>query len=105
MPVFKSLSSLYYKHFPLNVIQEVVINIVDFSTESCCDSLRIYDSPDESVLIADLRGTHTNLRYQSTQRFMYLRFTSDASVNERGFILNYHCKSDFKIIQKCCLRL
>ena len=95
---------MYYKHFVLNIVQEVVINIENFLTESCCDSLRIYDSPDESVLLAELRGSHSNLQYQSTQRFMYLRFSSDASVNERGFILNYNCEF-FKIIQKYCLQV
>ena len=71
-------------------MQEIVINVHDLKTETCCDILQVYDGADENApLLEQLSGTRANIQIRSTGRFMYLRFQSDRSVNGPGFILSH----------------
>lgn len=67
----------------------VTITFNNFSTESCCDHVRIYDGLNyNSDTIAELSGTYVDLSdmsFSSTQQFMYIYFTSDSSVVSNGF--------------------
>jgi trimeric autotransporter adhesin len=58
-----------------------------FDTESCCDRVMLYDGMDAlAPLLASLSGIAlTTPNYTSTQRYMYVSFTSDSSVTSIGF--------------------
>lgn len=69
-----------------------MVTFTDFSTESCCDSVYIYDGYDtKAPLIARLFGSYTTPPggFNSTQQFIYIRFVSDDSITDRGFSVTY----------------
>jgi hypothetical protein len=72
-------------------MQLVRLNITDVCTENSWDSLRIYDGNSiTDPLIASVLGCSVvPIVYTSTEPFMLLRFTSDASVVNRGFAATY----------------
>jgi len=69
----------------------VTLTFTDFSVEACCDFVTIYDGDStKSPLIASLSGTlPPGTQYNSTQRYMYIRFLTDPSDNDRGFSATY----------------
>jgi len=68
-----------------------MLTFTEFSTEACCDFVTIYDGDStKSPLIASLSGTLAmGTQYNSTQRYMFIRFSSDNTVSGRGFSANY----------------
>ncbi|WP_143525123.1 M4 family metallopeptidase [Labilibacter marinus] len=75
---------------------EIILNIESFSTEACCDGLKVYDGSETSdPLLAHLKGTIAEgTSVQATSGKMLLIFTSDGSVNEDGFKASW-TKTDF----------
>lgn len=72
------------------------LEIIEFDTESCCDHLYIYDGDSaKAPLIASLSGAYTESpgRFNSSQRFMYIRFRSDDTITGRGFVATYTTSS------------
>jgi CUB domain len=77
------------------VFQIVSLVVTDISTESCCDVITIFDGSNfKSDLIVTLSGTSViaPVGYNSTQRYMLIRFITDSSVASRGF------KAEFRAI-------
>lgn len=73
---------------------QVVFLIFDyFNTQTGSDFLYIYDGSNSAVypLLDTLHGSYSPVPgpYSSTQRYMFLRFTSDASTNSAGFSATY----------------
>uniref|UniRef100_A0AC35UCX5 CUB domain-containing protein n=1 Tax=Rhabditophanes sp. KR3021 TaxID=114890 RepID=A0AC35UCX5_9BILA len=71
--------------------KKIVLTIKQFNTESCCDILNIHDGSDSNaVKIASLRGAiASGTQFFSTSNSLYLRFTSDENVNDKGFDIQY----------------
>jgi len=70
----------------------VTLEFTQFSTEQCCDEVFIYDGDStKAQLIATLNGqlAPPTQRYVSTQRYMFVRFTSDATITNSGFSATY----------------
>jgi hypothetical protein len=66
--------------------QIVDITFIYFYTESCCDKVRLYDGNSaSSSLLTTVAGSRTGYRYMSSQRHMFVRFTTDSSVVRYGF--------------------
>lgn len=62
-----------------------MLEFSDFSTESCCDKVYVYDGDNlKAPLLTSLSGTSTAV-VNSTQQTMYVRFVSDFSDADRGF--------------------
>jgi len=68
----------------------VKLTFNSFSTESY-DYVKLYDGYDSSKpLIAILYGSiDLSLPYTSTQRYMFITFTSDETITSSGFSANY----------------
>ena len=67
-----------------------IINIVfiEFNTESCCDVVSVLDGNTlKNKLIVSLAGSVSVVPegYNSTQRFMFVRFVSDDTITDAGF--------------------
>lgn len=74
------------------MFQIIILDFDDFNTESCCDYVEIYDgSNSKAPLIKTLFGTFTTPPggYNSSQRYMFVKFTSDSSTVRRGFSARY----------------
>jgi CUB domain len=72
--------------------QVVTLNFYAFSTESCCDFVTLYDGYDSSATqLAAISGrpTFSGSGYSTTQRYMYITFTSDSSSSWSGFSATY----------------
>lgn len=71
--------------------QVITLSFQVFNTESCCDRVMLYDGIDASApLLVSLSGTVSPTSYySSTQRYMYVSFTSDSSVTAIGFNATY----------------
>jgi CUB domain len=68
----------------------VALTFVQFSTESCCDSVSLYDGFDStSFRIASLAGFLSQTQYYSMQQYLFIRFTTDGSVTRSGFNATY----------------
>jgi hypothetical protein len=69
----------------------VTLTFNDFSLEACCDFMTIYDGDStKSPLLASLSGTlPPGTQFNSTQRYMFILFTSDDSENDKGFTAHY----------------
>lgn len=67
----------------------IKITFTDFSTETCCDHVRIYDGYSyRFYALAELSGTDVDvsgMSFISTQQFVYIYFTSDHYGVSRGF--------------------
>lgn len=73
-------------------MQIILLDFDDFNTESCCDYVEIYDgSNSKAPLIRTLSGTFTTPPggFSSSQRYMFVEFTSDSSIVRRGFSARY----------------
>lgn len=75
-------------------LKVVEISFNTFWSETGYDILSIYDgnTATSSQLIASLSGFYASQppgSFKTTQNYMFLRFTSDVSVVDIGFSLNY----------------
>ena len=61
-----------------------------YETEGCCDHLWVYDGRGQSgnILVNNASGTG-NVDVQSTTGWLSIRFLTDGSVQNSGFVLNY----------------
>jgi CUB domain len=85
--VYRSFCSCFFAAF-----QRVQVDFTVFATQANNDWVVLYDGNSQSAqLIARLSGVYqpapTGL--QSTQRFLFIRFDSDAVTNARGFTATY----------------
>ena len=70
---------------------QVYIKFKDFQTESCCDSVRVWQCLDTScsgnaTLLSTLQGSYPNgAVVTSTTGYVLVQFTSDFSVTSAGF--------------------
>ena len=66
-----------------------MVDITEFETERCCDSLTIYTGGtpnfDEKVQITSLRGSHSSTPITVYGSYLWLNFRSDYSVVSQGF--------------------
>jgi len=91
-PYFNDASCHWLLHSTQNF---VVLEILDFNTEADFDFLTIYDGSDETAtVLATLSGSDLRGTYFSTGGDMYLTFTSDGSVTDKGFELRYKSAMD-----------
>lgn len=76
--------------------QVITLNFRVFNLESDYDNVILYDGIDTSApLIASLSGSPiSSSAYTSTQRYMFLRFTSDSSVTYVGFYATYNSSGE-----------
>jgi hypothetical protein len=74
-------------------LQLVVIVFKDFKTEDCCDIVELFDGDTvKAPSIATLSGSYSSdapLRFNSTQRFMFIKFTTDDAVAYSGFTATF----------------
>ena len=98
------ISPNYPSNYPHNALckwsirttvgKQLVLNVEEFTTESS-DRLEILDSKESTASIIDRiqeKPAHTNYRYTSRGHELFLRFTSDASVTYKGFLLHFTAK-------------
>ena len=77
-------------------LQYVTLDFTEFNTESCCDTVNIYDGDSTKArLIAKLSGSYVTppTGLNTTQRYMFIRFTTDDTITARGFAANYQTTS------------
>jgi len=70
----------------------VRLDFTAFYTETCCDFAFVYDGVSiKAPLIASLSGAYSTLpaAINSTQRYMYIRFRTDATFTATGFTARY----------------
>ena len=73
-------------------MQLVGLQFDTFRTEECCDFVNIYNGDSsKSPLIQSLSGSYSQPVgiFNSTQRYMYIRFRSDESDTDSGFTATY----------------
>ena len=73
-------------------LQIIALSFGFFYTEACCDYVSIYDgnSLTSTQLVRLYGNSSTSAVYQSTQQYMYIRFTSDSSLSFQGFTANFY---------------
>jgi len=72
--------------------QVVTLDFTFFSTESCCDFVELHDGDSvKSPAIVKLSGflSPPPGGFNSTQRNMFIRFTTDSTITDRGFSAVY----------------
>ena len=63
---------------------------VSFNTESCCDRVSVYDGDStSSPLIGQFSGSSLPTPITSSSNELYVRFTTDGSVVNSGFVASY----------------
>jgi len=68
----------------------ITLSFTAFSTEGCCDFLRIYNGTNASApLLLSISGTSLHAPVKATAGAMYIQFTTDGSVVASGFSLNW----------------
>jgi len=73
-----------------HMLQLVSLDFTVFQTESCCDFVYVYDGDStKSTLLQTLSGTINPDRIISTQRSLFIRFTSDPTDTDIGFAATY----------------
>ena len=71
-------------------VQIVKLGFVEFSVESCCDSVTVYDGDSRSApLLGTFRGNTLPRNVFSTNNTMLVYFESDGSGTWNGFEINY----------------
>ena len=65
----------------------VSLTVIDLEIEECCDRLIVYDGQNtQSSVLGELTGTTVpNNAIESSSNFLFLRFSSDCSLSQRGF--------------------
>ena len=71
----------FYSSYSYYVIQ---LNVLEIDLEWCCDHVDVYDGSSSSYPKL-ARLSQNSSRLHSTGRYMYLTFTTDHSVTDRGF--------------------
>ena len=71
----------FYSSYSYYVIQ---LNVLEIDLEWCCDHVDVYDGSSSSYPKLARLSQHSS-RLHSTGRYMYLTFTTDHSVTDRGF--------------------
>lgn len=69
-----------------------MLNFDVFNTEGCCDIVTILDGIDiKAPIIAHVAGSPPQSMgpYASTQKYMFVRFTTDNTVVDTGFNATY----------------
>ena len=70
---------------------KITLKFDDFSTQECCDKLKIFDGPSptsvSSYTIAS--GTKNYVDWHSTGDSIYLEFEADSGIDYRGFKISY----------------
>jgi hypothetical protein len=82
----------YSSHIVCCVLKFVTMSLTYLKLEVCCDFLTVYDGPSDSYpLLTKLTGEilPTPFTVQSTQQNVFLKFTTDYSVQNPGFSLLY----------------
>jgi CUB domain len=77
---------------PLVLSQVVELDFNSFDTESCCDFVSILDGYDlKSMLMERLSGNYFTPPggISSSQRYMFIQFTTDDTVVRSGFSATY----------------
>ncbi len=70
----------------------ITLKLLEFSTESCCDYVRVYDgNSTEAELLAEYRGSESPDTLLSSTNALTLYFDTDGSVTYDGFIFSYEC--------------
>ncbi len=85
---------------------QVSVTFTEFSTESCCDILRVYQCAtsmcEDAQLIAELSGTYSTApTILSTSGYVLVQFWSDYEVNQAGFIATWsssHASPSFPLV-------
>ena len=81
----------------LFVLQLVTLDIDDFYTYNAGDTLSIYDGMygASAPLIITLSGSYgvPTGPYTTTQRYLFIQFTTDANYNQRGFTATFRTKT------------
>ena len=78
-------------------MQFVQVDFTFFATEACCDTLILFDgdsvkAPRVAVLAGSLVPPPSGLN--STQKFMFVRFSSDSADAARGFSATYTSRGE-----------
>ena len=77
---------------PQDFFECMNIELAQFSIESPFDHLYIYAGDNTSApLIADINGFGSNINLQTSSSCITFQFTSDGSVTDSGFELNWSC--------------
>ena len=79
---------------PINPTDLVTVDFTSFSTESCCDFLRIYDgSSSASPLLGTFAGTNSpgSITSSVPGGCLTFVFTTDSSVTSSGWVANIIC--------------
>ncbi len=74
----------------------IELTFLSFRLEDCCDWLRLYDGPDTNApLIGWFNGTsiRNGEVFKSSGGALTLEMSSDASINEAGFLASWACNS------------
>jgi len=80
---------------PSEFHQCIFINVADFQLEQGFDNLTFYAGEDTNApQIFQLSGTGTNFEVQATSDCVTVQFTSDGSVTQGGFFLEWMCSPD-----------
>ncbi|PHI20353.1 hypothetical protein CEQ90_07760 [Lewinellaceae bacterium SD302] len=70
----------------------VILDIVELNIEATYDFIYIYDGNNANApLIATLTGSDQNLTYESTGGAITIRFDSDFTVTDGGFLIEWSC--------------
>lgn len=86
-----------YQYWKLTSNTRIGIYFKVFSTELCCDKVRIYDgSSPSSPLIGDFSGNTLPPNITSSSNQLYVTFTTDDSKPGTGFLATYRCKYQFR---------
>jgi len=84
--------------------QSVSVSFSEFALETCCDRVRLYDGATTAApLIVELGSTLPGDNvYSSTGSSMTVQFTTDGSVTQAGFVLNWEVEgSSLNLVWNC----
>ena len=89
----------------LRSCQVITLSFQVFETESCCDHVWVYDGIDTSApLFAKLSGSlEPSEAFKSTQRYLFVRFSSNRRETAIGFNATY-ASSSGKPLDRLCVR-
>uniref|UniRef100_A0A1I7WQH3 CUB domain-containing protein n=1 Tax=Heterorhabditis bacteriophora TaxID=37862 RepID=A0A1I7WQH3_HETBA len=91
-PYASDLTISYFIELETN--QCILITFVDVDTEEKVDYVQLFDGEDEnSVSLAKLSGSHSNLTYLSKNNKVTIIFKSDESNAGRGFSARYSVRT------------
>ncbi|XP_071180845.1 adhesive plaque matrix protein 2-like isoform X2 [Mytilus edulis] len=68
----------------------VEIRFTSFDLETCCDYVKVYNGASSSNLLGSYNGKNIPSNHITTGRYMYITFTTDSSVERKGFSANIY---------------